>query len=274
MPSRRFSVPTGPSAGTVLHRSGRVGRIRAAARTAALWRDARRVRRGRPPRSAAHQPVLDALAGADARVLAPAGALASRYGPEGLWPKVAEAIAAGALGTPVLVEAASIGPLTHPVDRVGIRLLGRSAVHLSVRDGGSSLHQLRHAGVDIDRVDVVPDAATLALSGRPEPAATAPDGPYAVLSLRDGVDSPAVLARVRSALDALPHDLPVVFVAHCDGPLVDDHRALDALGSRRPVRVPDPPPGHGEAAALIGGATVAVGTRVHLAVLASAAGVP
>ena len=204
--------------------------------------------------------------------------MTSAYATESLLPKVAEVLAARALDKPVLVEAGSVGPLTHRVDRLAVRLLYRSARHFTVRDV-LSLDELVAAGVRRGSVDVVPDAATAV-----EPAmeiahddlrAVGVDAsvPYVVLSLRDGVDDGATCSAVGAALAALPESWPVVLLAHCHDEPVDDRRVLTRVpGGERVVVVE--PTHDTSAVGVIAGAALAVGTRFHQAVLAGAAGVP
>lgn len=274
----RFNVRTVSAAGAVIHRKGRAGRVLAARRALALLADARRHRQGRPLKDLLHQDLLDALAGADALVVVPAGALTSNYATEGLAPKVLEVLAAKVLGTPVLVEAGSVGPLHHRADSLAIRQLARVAGTMSVRDPQSRdvLHAL---GVAHNAIEVVPDVATSLVGSFKSPTVTTlrphgidPDRPYVVLSLRDGLDGPSVGPPLDAALRALPDDLPVVLVPHCESELVDDRRVLRHLTEAERVTAlvglsAD------ESVAVIAGAKLVLGTRFHQAVLAGASGV-
>ena len=273
----RFNVRTVASGGAVIHRKGRAGRILAARRALAFLADARRHRAGRVLRDPLHQDLLDAMAGADALVLA--GALTSSSATEGQVTKALEVMAAKVLGTPVLVEAGSVGPLHHLADRLAIRRLAQVAGTMSVRDPRSR-EVLLTLGVAPEAVEVVPDVATSLVGNVASPIAPVlasvgvdPDRPYAVLSLRDGLDGPNIGPAIDAALRALPGDLPVLLVPHGESESTDDRRVLRRLTAADRV-TPLAGLDADEAVAVIIGARLALGTRFHQAVLAGAAGVP
>lgn len=274
----RHAARTAPSAGAVIHRRGRVGRARAAARIGALVLDARRMARGRPIRDQTHADLLTTLAASQVLLIAPAGALTSAYATESLLPKVGEALAASALGLPVVVEAGSVGPLTHRLDRRAVARLVRLARRFTVRDEGS-LAALAECGVAPGSITVVPDAATAVQPATEEAhavlAAVGVDAgaPYAVLSLRDGLDDDATVRSVGVALGAVPDAWPVVLLPHCADERVDDRRVLDGLVGRERIAIAEPTDDR-TAVGVVAGASLAVGTRFHQAVLAGAAGVP
>jgi polysaccharide pyruvyl transferase WcaK-like protein len=274
----RYATRTAISAGAVIHRSGRAGRARASARIAALVLDARRMARGRPIRDPKHADLLTTLAASQVLLVVPAGALTSAYATESLLPKVGEALAARALGVPVVVEAGSVGPLTHRLDRRAIGRLARLAHWFTVRDD-DSIAALAACGVAAGAVAVVPDAATAVRPATDDARSVLADAgvdagaPYVILSLREGLDDAVTVRSVGAALAAVPGTWPVVFVAHCANALVDDRRVLDGLPGRERVVVVEPPDDR-TAVAIVAGAALAVGTRFHQAVLAGAAGVP
>jgi hypothetical protein len=99
--------------------------------------------------------------------------------------------------------------------------------------------------------------------------------PYVVFSLRAGIDGPAEVAVLRAVMEHLPGAPPAVFLPHCTGDEYDDRTVLaDDRWAAVNLHVVEPSVDDFVAVAIIAGATLAVGSRFHLAVLARAAGVP
>lgn len=227
--------------------------------------------------------VLAPFAAASALVLAPGGGLASRYSEEALMVCAVEALIARAFGLPVLVEGPSIGPIEVRRDHAALAQLLNDSSRITVRDQ-SSADAARRIGRAINPA-VVPDPATAAVDHVGRGAAVAadwlaaqnipPDRSYAVISLRGGTNDASHLDAVRHAVEALPEHTALVFLPHCydDPGGNDDRRLLDdpwVAGHLVPwdVRL-----GDAAAVGLVAGASVTLGTRFHLSVLAAAAGV-
>ncbi|HEY4378599.1 MAG TPA: polysaccharide pyruvyl transferase family protein, partial [Acidimicrobiales bacterium] len=227
----RFGLRGAMSATALTHRGAEATPTRARRRIDALRRDAARVVQGLDPLDPAHDPLLRALAGADAFVIAPGGGLTSHHRAAQLWPKVAEAEAAHALGVPVLVEAAMFGPFDGPFDRMLGRRLARLATRITVRDPISRRAVERLAGRR-RRPLVVADVATATPAEADHEAnqwladrGLDPAGRYAVVSLRDAIEPAAAIEAAAAAVEVLASaGVGVVFLPHCDGtePSADD----------------------------------------------------
>jgi polysaccharide pyruvyl transferase WcaK-like protein len=252
-----------------------------------LVNQARLMARGQPPADPAVADALAPFAAASALVLAPGGGLASRYSAEALMVCAIEALIARAFGLPVLLEGPSIGPIETRRDNSAIAQLLNDAQRVTVRDRASA-DAARRIGRAVEP-EVVPDPASAALRhlGRGPADAAAwlasvnvpPERRYVVVSLRDGSPSDlAHLETVRRALAALPEHTAWIYLPHCtadDGLHPDDLAVLRADQWAGAHLVPfDPGLGDRAAVGLIAGATMTIGTRFHLSVLAAAAGTP
>lgn len=244
---------------------------------------ARRMAKGEPPDDPALREVLAPFASASALVLAPGGGLASRYAEEALLVVAAEVLVARAFGLPVLLEAPSIGPIETRRDQAALAELLNEATRITVRDRGSA-DAARRIGRAVQPA-VVPDPATAAVGANPAARAVAQawrhgvnipdDRAYAVVSLRGGIDGEPQVAAVRAALEALPEHTAFVFLPHCvDDPVADDRALLEDPWLAAHLVTFDVGLGVAAAVALVADATIAIGTRFHLSVLAAAAGVP
>jgi polysaccharide pyruvyl transferase WcaK-like protein len=253
-----------------------------------LVNQARLMARGQPPADPAVAAALAPFADAAALVLAPGGGLASRYSAEALMVCAIEALIARAFNLPVFLEGPSIGPIETRRDHAAVAQLLNDAQRVTVRDRASA-DAARRIGRTVVPT-VVPDPATAAADhlGRGPADAAAwlaalnvpPERPYVVVSLRDG--SPrdiAHLPTVRRALEALPEHTAWIYLPHCTdaggGRGSDDLEVLRSDAWAGAHLVPGPPSLDDRGAVgLIAGATMAIGTRFHLSVLAAATGTP
>jgi polysaccharide pyruvyl transferase WcaK-like protein len=253
-----------------------------------LVNQARLMARGQPPADPAVAEALAPFAEASALVIAPGGGLASRYSAEALMVCAIEGLIARAFGLPVFLEGPSIGPIETRRDNGAVSQLLNDAQRVTVRDRASA-DAARRIGRAIDP-QVVPDPASAALGhlGRGPADAAAwlasinvpADRRYAVVSLRDGAPGDlAHMETVRRALGALPEHTAWIYLPHCTdaggGRGADDLEVLRAdewVGAH--LVAWDPALGDRAAVGLIAGATLTIGTRFHLSVLAAAAGTP
>jgi polysaccharide pyruvyl transferase WcaK-like protein len=261
--------------------------LRLERRLARLLADAERVGRGEEPRLVPElgRTFLSGLAPSQLLVVASAGSLTSRSRAE-LWEQAATALAAAAMGVPVLISGVSVGPFTNRSDRRIAARLFNTAREVVVRDGERSRRALADLGVAPTAIREEPDHA---MALRPAPrreahAALARQGidgerPFAVANLHQSDWREPALASIAAIVEHLADSgVPTVFMPHCvEGP--DDDRRAHALLARlvRPraeVALLDPLPPDDVLAAIVAGARIAYGTRYHLAVLAAAAGVP
>ncbi|MFN8019509.1 MAG: polysaccharide pyruvyl transferase family protein [Acidimicrobiales bacterium] len=220
---------------------------------------------------------LEPFRSASALVLAPGGGLASRYAAEALEPSALEVLIAHAMGIPVLVEGASVGPIDARKDQAAIAELLNDAQRITVRDAGSAT-VARRIGRGVDAA-VVPDLATAAVGhlGRARAAAAdwlasinvPADRRYAVVSLRGATADASHVETVRHALSQLPEHTAWLFLPHID----DDLALLDADQWAAAHLVPVAPMPDQVLAAIVAGATMAMGSRFHHSVIATAAGV-
>ena len=244
---------------------------------------ARLMAKGDTPADPLVAEILAPFTQASALVLAPGGGLASRYSAEALMVCAVEALIARAFGLPVFVEAPSIGPIEVRRDHAALAQLLNDSARITVRDQ-TSADAARRIGRAI-APEVVPDPATAAVDhvgAQAEVAAdwlrarnVPPERSYAVISLRDGTRDAQHLATVRAAAEALPEHTALIFLPHCADPGGVDDRAVvaaDPWASSHLV-VWDPALGDRAAVALVAGASITIGTRFHLSVLAAAAGV-
>jgi polysaccharide pyruvyl transferase WcaK-like protein len=249
-----------------------------------LVTQARLMAKGEPPTDPIVAEVMAPFLQASALVLAPGGGLASRYSGEALMVCAVEALIARAFGLPVLIEGPSVGPIEMRRDHAALAQLLNDSARVTVRDQ-TSADAARRIGRAVTPI-VVPDPATAAVDHVGAEAAVTeawlharnvPSGrPYAVLSLRGGTKDAQRLDTIRAAVAALPPDTALIYLPHCNDPLgVDDRRVItDDPWASAHVVVWDPSLGDRAAVALVAGATITIGTRFHLSVIAAAAGVP
>jgi hypothetical protein len=249
-----------------------------------LVTQARLMAKGDTPSDPMVAQILAPFARANALVLAPGGGLASRYSADALMVCTVEALIARAFGLPVFIEGPSIGPIEVRRDHAALAQLLNDSARITVRDE-SSADAARRIGRAISP-DVVPDPATAAVERLGPQAEVAtewlrarnvpPERAYAVISLRDGTRDARHLDTVRAAVEALPEHTAPIFLPHCADPNgIDDRRVVtgDPWAAAHLV-VWDPDLGDPAAVGLVAGASIAIGTRFHLSVLAEAAGVP
>lgn len=248
-----------------------------------LVTQARLMAKGDAPADPLVAEILAPFAQASALVLAPGGGLASRYSAEALMVCAVEALIARAFGLPVFVEGPSIGPIEMRRDHAALAQLLNDATRITVRDQVSA-DAARRIGRAISPI-VVPDPATTAVDHLGGGTAAAhgwlraqnvpDDRAYAVISLRAGSRDAQHLATVRTAVEALPEHTALIFLPHCADPGGLDDRSVvagDPWASSHLV-VWDPALGEQAAVALVAGASLSIGTRFHLSVLAASAGV-
>jgi polysaccharide pyruvyl transferase WcaK-like protein len=247
-----------------------------------------RLRRpGHPSLSPTERHFVEHLASCDALIAASAGGLTSQYWRAAMWPQLWTILVAKALGIPAVVSGATIGPFSHPLDRILAAVSLRAADKVVVRDAVDSPRALRRMRLGPDRIEVAPDPA-LALGAASKTAvddaldqAGVPRGvEYVAISLGGGSGDPRraaqAVAEVLAAVTA--KGLHAVFVPMVSGSGEGDDVHLlatptDMLGTA-PLHVLDPLPADHVIAGIIERAYAAVGTRYHLAVFAAAAGVP
>ncbi|HRW37253.1 MAG TPA: polysaccharide pyruvyl transferase family protein [Aquihabitans sp.] len=278
----RFGVEVAARPVSVAPATTTLRRAEPSRRSRDLVAAARRMAKGEPPDDPAIRDVLEPFARASALVVAPGGGLASRYADEALLVVAGEVLVARAFGLPVLVEGPSIGPLETRRDQAATAEILNAAASITVRDRASA-DAARRVGRVVEAA-VVPDPATAALAAAPAAAERVrawrhgrnipDDRGYAVISLRGGIDGERHLDAARAAIEALPEHTALVHLPHCTGdPGADDRQILDDpwFGAHLvPFELDD----RAAAVALVAGATIAIGSRFHLAVLAAAAGVP
>jgi len=247
-----------------------------------LLSTARRHATGEPFDDPEVEALLRPFMEADALILAPGGGLASRYSLEALQVFALEVGLARAFSLPVIIEGPSIGPLHTRRDQAYVAELLNSATGVTVRDLPSA-EAARRIGRNV-KVRVVPDPATAALPADAVDVALArkwlrahnihDNRPYIVISMRGGSDGPSQIGAIRSILEGAPPDAALIYLPHCIGdPNGDDLSILEDewLGQR--LTPFDLGLGQRSAVALIEGALCTVGTRLHLSILAGAAGV-
>jgi colanic acid/amylovoran biosynthesis protein len=286
----RFGTAAAPSIHTALYANAGPGAGRMA-RLATLARGIQLVRRARTPGGwgtlpPAAQAFLEEVAACDALLAASAGGLTGRYWREVLWPHAFTILAARAVGVPSIVSGVTIGPLEKRLDALVAAAALRAASRVVTRDRSASPRALRALGVRRRRVLVAPDPA-VALATPPAEdvdaallhAGIVPDEPFVAVSIHRvpwaGHAADAVAAALRSELAS---DLAVLFVPMVEGAGEADDRGLAGALTERvrhaSVHVLVPLPRDDILAALVRRARLAIGTRYHLAVFASAGGVP
>ena len=249
-----------------------------------LVTQARLMAKGDVPTDPLIAEILAPFAVASALVLAPGGGLASRYSAEALMVCAVEALIARAFGLPVLVEGPSIGPIEMRRDHAALAQLLNDAARITVRDQVSA-DAARRIGRAIAPI-VVSDPATAAVDHVGRGAAmrdewlaaqnVPPGRAYAVISLRGGTGDGRHLDTLRAAVEALPEHTALIYLPHCvDGPGIDDRTVItDDPWAASHLVVWDPHLGLDAAVALVNSASITIGSRFHLGVLAGAAGVP
>jgi polysaccharide pyruvyl transferase WcaK-like protein len=282
----RFGTAALPSIHAALYggRSPLPGRATTALRGLRLLA---RVHRGdRESLAPAERHFVETLASCEALVAATAGGLTSRYWRAAMWPQLWTILMAKALGIPSVVSGATIGPFSHPLDRILAAAALRAAELVVVRDAVDSPHALRRMRIKRKQIAVAPDPA-LALGAPPasavddalEQAGIRPEVEYIAISLGGSSDSDlgtrAVAEAVAAATARGLQTLLVPMVSGSeDADDLDLLPALTGLLGEAPIPVLDPLPADRVIAGIIERARLAVGTRYHLAVFAAAAGVP
>jgi polysaccharide pyruvyl transferase WcaK-like protein len=206
------------------------------------------------------------LENAEALIVLGAGSLTSKY-MSTLWTQAATAAMARALGIPVLVAGAMLGPVSNALDAMALRGLLQCAELVCARDRVHSPALARELGVEAVMTEGDP-AARL-------DAAWPVEESYAVVCV--GSESWRDYA---SAIDAL-YDLlglPTIGVPMDFSPERSDLDTLELLRQElldpAALRIPDPPPSDPQVVGLIARARVAFGSRYHLGVFAAAHGTP
>jgi polysaccharide pyruvyl transferase WcaK-like protein len=253
-----------------------------------LVADATRVRAGTPSTDARRQRFFDLVAGSDAVVFTGGGAHASRSAVAELWPRMATALVAQALGRRVVFSGVTVGPIHDPADRELVRRAMDAAELIVVRDRGASARALSACGVEHVRVIEDGDPA-IALEPAPdwevEPwlaAVGVPLGhPFVAVSLRATSGRAYDFAALAALLDHLwrYYRCRVVLIPHClTGPNDDDRESMEKLrglvDAEVPVHALDPLPPDDVIKGVIARAALAVGARYHLAILAASSGIP
>jgi polysaccharide pyruvyl transferase WcaK-like protein len=247
----------------------------------------RRLRRsGHPSLSATERHFVESLASCDALIAACAGGLTSRYWRAAMWPQLWTVLVAKALGIPAVVSGATIGPFSHPLDRVLAAVSLRAADKVVVRDAVDSPRTLRRMRVRAERIEVAPDPA---LALRPPSAISVDDAlaqagvppgvEYVAVSLGGSADAARTAQAVADVLGvATAKGMHVLFVPMVAGGGEGDDihllATLSGLLGTAPLHVLDPLPADHVIAGVIERAYASVGTRYHLAVFAAAAGIP
>jgi polysaccharide pyruvyl transferase WcaK-like protein len=247
----------------------------------------RRLRRsGRPSLSATERHFAESLASCDALIAACAGGLTSRYWQAAMWPQLWTILAAKALGIPAVVSGATIGPFSHPLDRVLAAMSLRAADKVVVRDAVDSPRALRRMRVRAQRIEVAPDPAlalsaptTTAVDDALDQAGVPPGVAYVAVSLASGANAGRAAHAVADLLEATgAQGLHALFVPMVSGSGEGDDAhllaSLTSLLGTVPLHVLDPLPADHVIAGVIERAYASVGTRYHLAVFAAAAGIP
>jgi polysaccharide pyruvyl transferase WcaK-like protein len=226
-------------------------------------------------------PVIEAVASADAVVIAGGGNLSS------IWPEhIAERATLGELAAvfskPLIITGQSIGPaLTQRDGELLARLLGRAAL-VGVREG-SSRRLVAQLGIADERVRQTIDDATFLGLGDTDPKLL-PTAPYCLVTFAEasGAPDPDRFATVAAGfVDAVARitGVEVILLAHVAS-VEHDVRAGDAVlhdailqrvsvTGVRAVTTDEP----AIAAQLARGAELSISTRYHSTVFASSAGV-
>ncbi|WP_400999981.1 polysaccharide pyruvyl transferase family protein [Agromyces sp. GXQ0307] len=233
--------------------------------------------------------VVDAVADADAVVIAGGGNLASNW-PSHVFERAALGAIADRLGRPLVVSGQTLGPWLDPPDRRLVAELLRSARLTGVREP-ASLALAGELGVPEDRLTGNRDDASFLGIGDPRSASGIESDiergaaeRYVLVSLSlhlGGLPRDETVRGLASALDRVAEraDAPVRFHPHFGsldpeieaGDEVLHAAVLDAM--RSPAELLQPGDAR-SAARLARGAAMLVTSRYHPAVFATAAGVP
>jgi polysaccharide pyruvyl transferase WcaK-like protein len=277
--NERFGTEAAPSIHTYLMEgldpgAGNLALLRRwVPRTLSLLRAARRRRaqgESGTSRSAADR-FLEDLERIDVLIAASAGGFTSRYRREVLWPHAVTALAAAALGRPVVFSGLTVGPFNGVSDRIVAGFALRRAAAVLPRDGSGSVRALRGLAVPRRLVEVTVDPAAALESASPGStlAALGVREPYAVIAAHAGAG--AEHATLRLAVEHLrARGIATVFV-----PMIIEGEHDDRVFGRELAcdRVLDELPPDDVVKGMVGTACVAVGTRYHLVVFAAAQGV-
>lgn len=219
---------------------------------------------------------------ADALVILPGAALGRRHRDASVGTVLLAARVAAALGLPVIVEGATLGRVDRRRDRLDLVRLARVAARLTTRDQASLDHLQALGAGDVAAAVVAPisTGAThptvrgAAAEARRVLAEAGITGPYALASLRAGVDDHRHLEVLRMVGEALPPGTTLALLPHDARPGADDRSVLGSdqwSADHLAVLAPVEP---ATAAALAEGAVLTVGSRFTLSALARVAGVP
>lgn len=232
------------------------------------------------PREDPARAVIDAVAGADAVVIAGGGNLASNW-PLHVYERAALGAIAERLDRPLVVSGQTFGPRLEGVDRELVGGLLRSARLVGVRERASE-RLASDLGVAPDRLAANrDDASFLALGDIPGPDGADPSILVSLSVHLGGLPRDETIARLAASLDALAErtGLPLLFHPHF-GSLDPEvaagdellHDAIrDRLGAPSAALQPGDPR---TAAQLARNAAMLVTSRYHSAVFAAPAGVP
>lgn len=232
------------------------------------------------PREDPARAVIDAVAGADAVVIAGGGNLASNW-PLHVYERAALGAIAEHLDRPLVVSGQTFGPRLEGVDRELVGGLLRSARLVGVRERASE-RLASDLGVAPDRLAANrDDASFLALGDIPGPDGADPSILVSLSVHLGGLPRDETIARLAASLDALAErtGLPLLFHPHF-GSLDPEvaagdellHDAIrDRLGAPSAALQPGDPR---TAAQLARNAAMLVTSRYHPAVFAAPAGVP
>jgi polysaccharide pyruvyl transferase WcaK-like protein len=217
--------------------------------------------------------VRNELDGATALIVLGAGSLATKFAPS-LWTQTATVEIARALGVPVAVAGAALGPVSNPLDAMFLRRLLHGADLVCIRDRVHSLALAQKLGIE----DVVPEWDP---GARMTPAARAsatdggagPPNGYAVLCAtgeswqEHGATVDALYAELGLPTIGMPMDF------YPGLPDIDSLRTLrEQLRHPQALRILDPLPPDPSLVGLIARARVAFGSRYHMAVFATTHG--
>ncbi len=234
------------------------------------------------------QNVIEAVAQADAVVIAGGGNMNSRY-IHHLYERVALTRVAKHFGKPLFVTSQTVGPALREPDAAFVREIMDYARCFGAREGFT--HELlRQHGGDPERVRLTMDDAVL-LTPRPEDIEFAdsvkPAGPYVIgsFSMHDGagsLEADEYYAMVASGLDQIVAalDAEILLVPHVSS-LTSTVQKADEIANRELVKAMTsdrvtalPMMTARQVVALTADALLSVSSRYHAAVFAAGLGVP
>ncbi|GAA1057660.1 hypothetical protein GCM10017608_00620 [Agromyces luteolus] len=223
--------------------------------------------------------VIDAVADADAVVVAGGGNLASNW-PAHVFERAALAAAAESLGRPLVVSGQTLGPWLDAPERDLVAALLASARLVGLRES-ASLRLARELGAPTERLAANRDDASFLASDGPHPD---PGEPFLLVSLSlhlGGLPRGGTVRGLAAALDRLAEraEARVRFHPHFGsldpsveaGDEVLHAEVRDAMRAPAELLQPGDPR---SAARLARGAAMLVTSRYHPAVFAASAGVP